>query len=123
MKNIIKYLNISIFLIIFSFFCISQASATQFNANLDKTKTAAGFGDDSSVKLGDSVDSSIATIVNIVLSIVGTLFFLLLLYAGFIWMNSKGNETEVKKAQSIIQQTIIGLTIVLLAYVITKYIF
>ena len=45
-----------------------------------------------------------------------------MIYGGFIWMNSRGNEQDVEKAKNIIRNSIIGLLIVIAAYAITKFV-
>jgi hypothetical protein len=127
MQTILKQISVFIITFVFFFSFIQSALATDFNKSLEKTSDKAGYiGADSSGftnKKGTDlvIGETISQMINIILSIIGTLFFLFLLYAGFTWMNSKGNETEIKKALSIIQQTLIGLTIVFLAYVITRF--
>ena len=62
-------------------------------------------------------------IINVVLGIIGVFLLVLLVYGGYIWMNARGNEEEVKKAKRIIQGAIIGLIIILASYGITWYVF
>ena len=66
---------------------------------------------------------NIATIIQVVLRLLGTIFVILMIYAGILWMTAGGNDTQVKKAQNIIQRAAIGLLIVVLAYAITYFIF
>ncbi|HPX64521.1 MAG TPA: hypothetical protein PLP70_00775 [bacterium] len=66
---------------------------------------------------------NIATIIQVVLGLLGTIFVILMIYAGILWMTAGGNDTQVKKAQNIIQRAAIGLLIVVLAYAITYFIF
>jgi TRAP-type C4-dicarboxylate transport system permease small subunit len=49
------------------------------------------------------------------------LFLILMIYGGFTWMTSNGNQEAVGKAQKIVGSAVIGLVIVLSAYVITVY--
>ena len=65
---------------------------------------------------------NIATIIQVVLGLLGTIFVILMIYAGILWMTAGGNDTQVKKAQNIIQRAAIGLLIVVLAYAITYFI-
>ena len=65
---------------------------------------------------------NIATIIQVVLGLLGTIFVILMIYAGILWMTAGGNDTQVKKAQNIIQRAAIGLFIVVLAYAITYFI-
>jgi len=45
-----------------------------------------------------------------------------MIYAGFTWMMARGNQQDADKAKELIQQAVIGLAIVLSAYVITKFV-
>jgi hypothetical protein len=65
----------------------------------------------------------ISRIIRIVLSFLGIIFLVLIIFSGFRWMTSGGNEEAVKKAQSTIKTAIIGLVIVLAAYSITYFVF
>ena len=65
----------------------------------------------------------IGSIIGIALSVVGVVFFLLVLYAGFTWMTAFGNEEKVTSSKSIMEQAAIGLVIVLAAYAIARFVF
>jgi hypothetical protein len=62
------------------------------------------------------------TIIKTALLFLGVIFLGLLLFAGFKWMTSGGNETKVKEAMGQIKAAVIGLLIVLAAWGITTYI-
>lgn len=62
------------------------------------------------------------TIIKTALMFLGIVFLGLLLFAGFKWMTSGGNEAKVKEAMGQIKAAIIGLLIVLAAWGITTYI-
>ncbi|KKU31782.1 MAG: hypothetical protein UX57_C0013G0013 [Candidatus Uhrbacteria bacterium GW2011_GWE2_46_68] len=64
----------------------------------------------------------IARIIRIVLSILGIIVVVLILYGGWIFMTSQGDPTKVKKAIAIIKNTVIGLIIILTSYAITSFI-
>lgn len=57
--------------------------------------------------------------INIALGLVGLIFFILMVYAGYLWMTAQGEEEKVKTAQKIITASMIGLVITLGAYAIT----
>lgn len=65
---------------------------------------------------------TIARILSYALGFLGILFVALIIYGGFTWMLSGGNEEQVKKAQGIIKNGVYGLTIVLGAYAITWFV-
>lgn len=61
-------------------------------------------------------------IINIILSFLGVIFLLLVIYGGFLWMTAQGNDAHVDKAKQIIINSTIGLVIVMLAYAVTWFI-
>ncbi len=61
----------------------------------------------------------IGKLIQLALSFVGTIFFALMLYAGFLWMTAQGETEKVEKARSILIQATIGIVIIALAYTIT----
>ena len=65
---------------------------------------------------------TVAEIIKIVLSFLGVIFIVLIIYAGFLWMLSAGNEERISKAKSIIISAIIGVAIILAAYAITQFV-
>jgi len=69
-----------------------------------------------------TLSESVGKIIKVALSFVGTLFFALTIYAGFLWMTASGNEEQVTKAQSIIKMAVIGMIITLASYGITVYV-
>jgi hypothetical protein len=61
-------------------------------------------------------------ILNYLLTFLGIVFFGLLLYSGFLWMNARGNEDQLMKAKKITREVIIGFLIILTARVVTEFI-
>ncbi len=72
-------------------------------------------------RYGKSLFHISGNIVSAVLSLVGIIFFILMLYGGFEWMTSRGKEDQTKKSLEIIWGGVIGLMIVLAAYAITMF--
>ncbi|OGY51723.1 MAG: hypothetical protein A3J59_03580 [Candidatus Buchananbacteria bacterium RIFCSPHIGHO2_02_FULL_56_16] len=64
----------------------------------------------------------IADIIKLVLSILGIILIVLIIYAGFLWMTAAGNEDKISKAKKTIAAAVIGLAIVLSAYLITAFV-
>jgi len=88
---------------------------------LDRVATSAsraGFADATST----SFATNVGRFVSILLSVLGVLFTVLIVYAGFLWMTASGDETKVEKAKKIISSSIIGLIIILMAYSITNFV-
>ncbi|KKQ27554.1 MAG: hypothetical protein US42_C0008G0065 [Candidatus Magasanikbacteria bacterium GW2011_GWC2_37_14] len=55
-------------------------------------------------------------------SLVSIVFFILMFYAGFLWMTARGSEEVVTKAKGIITMAIIGLFVLVASYAITTFI-
>jgi len=53
----------------------------------------------------------------------GIIFFLLIVYAGLIWMTASGNESKIEKAKGILIAAAGGLVVVLSAYAIVRFVF
>jgi hypothetical protein len=62
----------------------------------------------------------ITNIINIFLGLLGLLAVIIILIGGFKWMTANGVEDKVKTAKKTIYYGLIGLVIILLAYVIVK---
>ena len=62
-------------------------------------------------------------IVRSVLSFVGVIFFLLMVYAGFTWIKARDNSADVDKAKDIIESALYGIIIVTAVYAISEFIF
>src|SRR3989338_5454942 len=69
--------------------------------NLDKAVKPTGLSND--------LAGSIGTIIKAVLGLVGTIFLVLTIYAGILWMTAAGKEEQIEKAKNIIRATVIGL--------------
>ncbi len=63
------------------------------------------------------------SIIEIVLGLLGLGFLILIIVSGIQWMTSGGNEEKVTKARKNIINAVIGLGIVLTAYIISNFIF
>ncbi len=70
------------------------------------------------VKAPTSLSDLFAKVLTNILPIFGMLFVGLLIYGGYKYMTSEGDANKVKAAQGVITSAIIGLAIVLGAFVI-----
>lgn len=85
-----------------------------------KNLSTAAFGDVSFE--GDTLVDPIVKIVNLTLTFTGVIFFLLLIYGGYLWAMARGNEEQIEKAKKIIREVIIGIIIIILARLIIEFI-
>lgn len=69
-----------------------------------------------------SVGEIVATVIRAVLGLLGLIFLVLIIMAGFKWMTAGGDEKKVEEATASLKSAIIGLVIVLSAYTITYFV-
>ncbi len=65
---------------------------------------------------------TIAKIIKIVLGFLGVIFIVLIIYAGFSWMTSAGNEEKISKAKKTMAAAVVGVAIIIAAYAITFFV-
>lgn len=98
---------------------VSAASNDDYGAQ--GAAKAAGLSN--SIAGASNIPALIGKIIAVVLSMIGILFFLLILYAGFTWMMAMGNSETVTKAKGIIEAAVIGLVLISAAYAISSFVF
>lgn len=64
----------------------------------------------------------VARLIRTVISLLGIVLVILLVYAGYLYMLSRGDQEKVKQAWAIIRHAIIGLAIVLASYAIATFV-
>ena len=84
---------------------------------LNTTADKAGITDTSATP-----QTVVGRVLQQAISLVGIIFFALILWAGFLWMTSAGNEQRVDEAKQILLAAVIGLIIVAAAYAITRFV-
>ena len=72
---------------------------------------------------GPEVQDLVGTVVSGALTLVGVLFFLLMLYGGITWMLARGNEEYSRRALDTIVAAIVGLIVVGASYAITRFVY
>jgi hypothetical protein len=92
------------------------------NSGIEKTAEQTGHTSQKLFSSPDSLFTGIGLIVNSVLGLVGIVFFILLIYGGYLWMTARGEEGQVEKAKGIITSSIIGLVITMAAFAISVFI-
>jgi hypothetical protein len=103
---------------------LAWGAGTLYNAfgtdgPLDKAAGANGAGYNTDTF---KVETVIGLVIQTFLSIIGVIFLILMIYAGYSWMTAHGDEQKVTKAKETITASIIGLAIVIGAYAITFFV-
>jgi Zn-dependent protease with chaperone function len=95
-------------------FAMSVMPALALNVGLEYgTYTGLGTKD---------IREGIMAIVNVLLGFLGILAIIIILYGGFVWLTSAGNEEKVGQAKKIISAGIIGLVIIFVSYAIATFV-
>lgn len=81
------------------------------------------FNENAGFDTNTNLSSIVSTGIKAFLSILGIIFIILIIYAGYVYMMAGGNESEVDKAKTTIRRAIIGLIITVSAYAITYFVF
>lgn len=65
----------------------------------------------------------IATVIQAFLGLLGIIFIVLIILAGYNWMIARGDEEKVTKAKDTLRRAVIGLIIIVGAYAISYFVF
>ena len=79
------------------------------------------YGDETGLGTKD-IRAGVMSIVNALLGFLGVLAIIIILWGGFRWLTSGGNEEKVGEAKKIIASGIIGLIIIFTAYAIATFV-
>ncbi len=112
-----KIFLIALFLIMLSPSFVHAATGTLTNGL--KLVNNAGY---STTTNESSIRTYVGSIINAVLGLLGTVFLVLLVYGGYLWMTAGGNEEDVGKAKKLIAQAILGLAVIMGAYAISYFV-
>lgn len=101
---------------------LSTPALAKVDIGLDKVEKAAVEKAGYAKATETTFAETIGMVIKGALSMVGVVFLVLMVYAGYLWMTARGEEEAIKKAQKIIISSIIGLIIVLASYSITNFV-
>lgn len=97
-----------------------QADETLLKGQVGADSLALVFGGEGGAD--QDVRTIVVKVINVALSLLGVIFLVLLVLAGFKYMLSEGNEAKTKEAISHIKSAVIGLVIVLASWAIVRYV-
>ncbi len=117
-----QFVLVIIFLPIISLAQITGPVTGSASPLLDKLKTVG-----SSAGYGQGTDETtilkiLGTGISVGLSLLGVIFIILILLAGYNWMTAAGDQEKISKAQHTIRSAIIGLLIIVSAFAIWMFI-
>jgi len=68
------------------------------------------------------IREGIMNVINVLLGFLGILAIVIILWGGFRWLTSGGNEEKVGEAKKVITAGIIGLIIIFTAYALASFV-
>jgi len=86
--------------------------------SLGKFATDAGY----STSAATTPTSIVGNIIGYALALLGVVFTILTIYAGFLWMTAQGNEEQISKAKKMLTNAVIGMIIIGAAYAISSFV-
>ena len=95
---------------------LNTAKEIEMKDNLSTVTTEAGYN------TGATVESTIGNIIKVSMSLLGTIFMVLLVIAGINWMKAEGNEEEIKEAKKTIKSLLIGIIVIIGAFALSNQI-
>ena len=98
------------------------ASAQSPNPFLSGQNLVNNVSNSAGISTSASLPVIIGRIINVLLTFLGIIFLVLVLYAGFLWMTAQGDSKQVDKAKAMIQQSIIGLVVIVAGYAISNFV-
>lgn len=97
----------------------AAAMAQLSDAQTDLAEVGEAIGTDATT---NDLPTLIGNIISALLSVLGIIFVVLVVYAGFLYLTAAGDDTKVKKAKTLLTQSIIGLVIIVAAYAISAFV-
>jgi len=111
-KRLVVSLILSTFL--FAFAILPAFAQTSLNTGINYgTFTGLGTQD---------LREGIMRIINVLLSFLGIIAIVIMLWGGFVWLTSGGSEEKVGQAKKIITAGIVGLVIIFIAFAIAQFV-
>lgn len=111
MKKLTATLILSSFILAFS---VVPVLATTLDVGVEYgTYTGLGTKD---------IREGVMAVINVLLGFLGIIAIVIILWGGFRWLTSGGNEEKVSEAKKIITAGIIGLVIIFVSYAIAQFV-
>ena len=116
MRNFIKQLKGPLLALLILGGILSVEPALAQTVDFDAFGEAAGFSTDASITV------IIARLIRTLMSFLGVIAVVFVLYGGFSYMMAAGDPAKVNRAKGIITNAVIGLVIVIASFAITSFI-
>lgn len=111
-----------VFILILPYFVFAETASVN-PAIKGLTDVKGPYADITTDAGGNDILGIIGKAIGTLLGLLGVIFIVLMIYAGYNWMTAAGEESKVETAQETIKRAIIGLIIVVGSYALQVLIF
>lgn len=120
-KKILNILIVILLLVLPTFY----VSAKFLKSTENIYKQESNFAINAGYEQADAttVAKVVATVIQAFLGLLGIIFIVLIILAGYNWMIARGDEEKVTKAKDTLRRAVIGLIIIVGAYAISYFVF
>ncbi|MCX6778943.1 MAG: pilin [Candidatus Magasanikbacteria bacterium] len=101
---------------------LAQTTPPVENNPVGLLKRAGTFSGYNSLTDELTMSQFIGRIIMVALSLLGVIFLVLTVYAGYLWFTAGGDDKKVEKAKEYLKNGVIGLVIVLASVSITAFV-
>jgi hypothetical protein len=98
-----------------------SAAPEGLTSNMKKLGDAAKYSTDTVTE--KSIFSLVGMLIGVFLQVLGVIFVILFIVAGYHWMMAGGDTAKIDKAKDSMWRAIIGLLIIIGSYAIEQYVF
>lgn len=70
----------------------------------------------------DSLQIIIGRVINVVLGVVGSVFLVMFIYGGVLWMMSSGNNEKIQKGRDTLIWATLGLIVIFASYAMVRFV-
>jgi hypothetical protein len=82
--------------------------------NVESVAVTSGFGTSDLLTI-------IGNVIKVFLGLLGIIFLVLVIYAGYLWMTAGGDDKRVDRAKKMLINAVVGIVIILFSYGITSF--
>jgi cbb3-type cytochrome oxidase subunit 3 len=116
-KNLLTLIIAAFF---FSWFFIGESALAQ--GLKDAGNNLEGISGAGGVTLSSDVEGMANRVVRSIFYLLGTIFLILVIYGGIVWMKAAGRDEEVARAKRIVSTSVIGIIVLMMSYAITIFV-
>ncbi len=115
----VKIIIIPLLFFILSAFT-AQAALLNTNKTQELTNNINALANQTEYNTSTTLEGNIAMVIRIAMTFLGSIFIILVIFAGINWMRAGGNEEVIKKSKKTIMNLVIGLVIAIAAYALSS---